>query len=64
MELNFKNMIKELNKHGISATVIGIILLVVGLAIVILLILFSGQSTQTGFSDMMDKLNVIRHGGT
>jgi hypothetical protein len=57
------DLIKEMNKHGISATIIGIILLVIGLAIVILLILFSGQSAQSGFSNVLDKLNIIRHGG-
>jgi vacuolar-type H+-ATPase subunit I/STV1 len=58
------NLLKELNKHGISATIIGIILLIVGMAIVILLIIFSGQSAQGGFSDVLVKLNIIRHGGT
>jgi len=61
MELN---LFKILNRHGISATIIGIILLVVGLAIAILLVLFSGQSAQSGFSNVLDKLNIIRHGGT
>lgn len=63
MVLKIKDLLNLLNKRGISATVIGIILLVVGLAIVILLILFSGQSAQSGFSQMIDKLNVLRHGG-
>jgi hypothetical protein len=58
------NLFKLLNKHGISATVVGIILLVVGLAIVILLVLFSGQSAEGGFSNVLEKLNIIRHGGS
>jgi predicted PurR-regulated permease PerM len=61
--VSLENILKWLNKKGISATVIGVILLVVGLAIVILIVIFSGQSAQSGFSNMIDKLNIIRHGG-
>ena len=62
--VNLENILGWLNKRGISATVVGVILLVVGLAIVILLIIFSGQSAQSGFSNTIDKLNIIRHGGS
>jgi hypothetical protein len=57
------NIFKKLCKKGISATLVAIILLIVGAAIVILFVIFAGQQTQVGFGNMMDKLNIIRHGG-
>jgi len=62
--VNIKNILHLLNRRGISATIIGIILLVVGLAIVILLVLFSGQTASSGFGNVLDRLNLIKHGGS
>lgn len=56
-------LISELNKKGVSATVIAIILLVVGLAIVIIFIIFSGQLGQSSIIDIVASLNKIKHGG-
>jgi len=56
-------LISGLNKKGVSATVIAIILLVVGLAIVIIFIIFSGQLGQSSIIDIVASLNKIKHGG-
>jgi hypothetical protein len=59
----FKKMLLNLNKKGVSAQVIAIILLVVGLAIVIMFVLFVGQEGKTNILDLIIDLNKIKHGG-
>jgi hypothetical protein len=61
--MDMTKLISELNKKGVSATVIAIILLVVGLAIVIIFIIFSGQLGQASILDIVSSLNKIKHGG-
>jgi hypothetical protein len=61
--MDMTKLISELNKKGVSATVIAIILLVVGLAIVIIFIIFSGQLGQSSIIDIVASLNKIKHGG-
>ena len=50
-------------KKGVSATIIGIILLVVGLAIVLALLLYFGAISGEQTSSILDKLNILRGGG-
>ena len=50
-----KKMLLELNKRGVSATVITVILIVVGLAIVVLFVIFMGQSGKESILDLLDK---------
>jgi hypothetical protein len=57
------NIFRELDKHGMSGLVIAIIILVVGLALVVLFIIFAGQETQGGVASFLEQLNIIRHGG-
>lgn len=57
-----KNTIKELNKKGVSATVIGIILLLVGLAIVVMLVIALGVSGNESIMSMIGALNKIKSG--
>jgi hypothetical protein len=58
-----KKLLLELNKRGVSATVISIILLVVGLVIVVLFVIFMGQQGKTSVLDLIVSLNKVKHGG-
>jgi hypothetical protein len=60
----FKNLFKELNKRGVSATVITIILLVVGLAILLVIVIGLGQSGGESIKGISDSLDTIKSGGT
>ncbi len=59
-----KKLFSELNKRGVSATVISIILLVVGLVIVVLFVIFMGQQGKTNILDLIVSLNKVKHGGS
>lgn len=50
-------------KKGVSATIIGIILLVVGAAIVLFLIIHFGKIGENQTSTIVEKLDIIRGGG-
>lgn len=52
------------NKKAVSATVIGIILLVIGLAIIIMFVIFAGKSGQGGIDSMIQSLDLFKGGGT
>jgi hypothetical protein len=58
-----KKLLLELNKRGVSATVISIILLVVGLVIVVLFVIFMGQQGKASVLDLVISLNKVKHGG-
>jgi len=58
-----KKLLLELNKRGVSATVISIILLVVGLVIVVLFVIFMGQQGKASVLDLIVSLNRVKHGG-
>lgn len=58
-----KKLLSVFNKKGVSATVISIILLVVGLAIVVILIIFLGSQGKENLLDVILKLNQVKHGG-
>ena len=61
---NMLAKIKEkLNKRGISATIIGVILLMVGMAIILFLLIYFGKQSETQTTNIVDKLNIIRGGG-
>ena len=51
-------------KKGVSSTVIGIILLVIGLAILITLVIYFGKISSNQTSDIIDKMNILRGGGS
>lgn len=61
--MQFSNPLEKLNKKGISTTVIGIILLVVGLAIVVLFVLFGGSAMKDKLLGIIFRLNVLKHSG-
>jgi predicted PurR-regulated permease PerM len=63
-KMDFRKLLSELNKRGVSATVISIILLVVGLVIVVLFVIFVGQQGKTNILDLIVSLNQVKHGGT
>jgi len=58
------DLFKELNKKGVSATVIAIILLVVGLAILLIIVIGLGQTGGENIQGITDSLEVIKSGGT
>ncbi len=49
-------------KKGVSATIIGVILLVVGLAIVLFLVLYFGLAGEEQTQTILANLNLIRGG--
>lgn len=50
-------------KKAVSATIIGVILLVVGLALALFLIIYFGKQGESQATTIVDKLNIIRGGG-
>lgn len=60
----FKKLFREMNKRGVSATVITIILLVVGLAILLVVIIGLGQSGGENIKGITDSIETLKQGGT
>lgn len=58
-----KKIFAELNKKGVSATVITIILLVVGLGILMVFIISVGQTGSENVSGITNFLEKIKSGG-
>jgi len=58
-----KSIFRELNKRGVSATVMGIILLIVGLAILLVLIISIGKTGSESISGISNSLENVKHGG-
>jgi len=50
-------------KKGVSSTIIGIILIVVGLAIILFLIMYFGKTSESQTHGIVNKLNILRGGG-
>ena len=53
----------QFSKKGVSATIITIILLVVGMAVVLFLVIYFGKQGESQTSSIVDQLNIIRGGG-
>lgn len=58
----YKKFFVELNRRGVSATVITIILLVVGLAILVIFLIGIGQTGSENVSGISETLENIRQG--
>jgi len=50
-------------KKGISSTIIGIILIVVGLAIILFLLMYFGKTSESQTIGIIEKLNILKGGG-
>ena len=50
-------------KKGVSATIIGIILFVVGMAIILSLVIYFSGTSNTQAEMMVHKMDIIRGGG-
>jgi len=48
---------------GVSGTVVALILLVIALAIIVMLIIYAGQTSKGGMLELIQQLNVIKRGG-
>ena len=63
LESFVKKIMRWLNKKGVSATVIGIILIVVGFALVVIFIIFAGKQSGEKVNSIVDSLSILRRGG-
>ena len=52
-----------MNEKGVSSTVVGIILLVVGLAIVLMLAIYLGTTSNNQIGGILGKMDILRGGG-
>ena len=52
-----------MNKRGVSATVITIILIIVGLAILLVFIIGIGQSGKTNVNELVGTVETLKAGG-
>jgi len=58
----FKKLFKELNRRGVSATVITIILLIVGLAILLVFVLTVGKTGSENIQGIASSIENIKQG--
>ena len=52
-----------MSKKGVSSTVIGIILLVVGLAVILMLAIYFGTTSNNQVGGILSKMDILRGGG-
>lgn len=57
------NLMLNMNKKGVTARVIALILLVVGLAIVVIFVLFVGRTGKESVLSLILNLNKVKQGG-
>jgi xanthine/uracil permease len=54
---------RKFSKRGMSSTVIGVIILVIGMALILFLLIHFGKQSESQTSTIVDNLNIIRGGG-
>lgn len=59
----FKMLFRELNKRGVSAVVISIILLVIGLALLLIFIIGVGKTGSANVQGIATSIDQIKRGG-